>query len=405
MPKIKVVINKTNQAKIDKFIKSVTLDNKDEFVAQFQERVIYEIRSLRDCSEKNIITEFIDSLKYVISNLEEPVWKIDYFDLAVARMRTKLAHKYTADQHFDNNIDIYFNEVKREYILHPMNESDSLEFLPENRDIFIKNNLKLVINCAKRYRGLGLPFEDLIQVGNYGLLIAFDKFDTSRDNLRKEIMNAVEDDERETFTHDEAAELVASKFIYGKLLDKTLKALPDDGFDGKQSFKDWVMLNVRTAVFASVAFQWTKASILYELSHFGSTVNIPKSAKLDGIPPIVSLDSFNPHTDDNYHDNQIAGVANEEFIAESESLEREENDALYKNTVDRLLGELPDLDRRVVKKKFGIGFPMALSINEIAESEGMTPGRVKVMVNQAIKVLADNVTDAERNVLLDLFTN
>ena len=178
MPKIKVVINKTNQAKIDKFIKSVTLDNKDEFVAQFQERVIYEIRSLRDCSEKNIITEFIDSLKYVISNLEEPVWKIDYFDLAVARMRTKLAHKYTADQHFDNNIDIYFNEVKREYILHPMNESDSLEFLPENRDIFIKNNLKLVINCAKRYRGLGLPFEDLIQVGNYGLLIAFEKFDT-----------------------------------------------------------------------------------------------------------------------------------------------------------------------------------------------------------------------------------
>ena len=58
-----------------------------------------------------------------------------------------------------------------------------------------------------------------------------------------------------------------------------------------------------------------------------------------------------------------------------------------------------------MKKKFGIGFPMALSINEIAESEGMTPGRVKVMVNQAIKVLADNVTDAERNVLLDLFTN
>ena len=52
MPKIKVVINKTNQAKIDKFIKSVTLDNKDEFVSQFQERVIYEIRSLRDCSEK-----------------------------------------------------------------------------------------------------------------------------------------------------------------------------------------------------------------------------------------------------------------------------------------------------------------------------------------------------------------
>ena len=49
---------------------------------------------------------------------------------------------------------------------------------------FIKNNLKLVVNCAKRYLDNGLPFEDLIQAGNVGLLTAFEKFDTERGNLR-----------------------------------------------------------------------------------------------------------------------------------------------------------------------------------------------------------------------------
>jgi len=38
----------------------------------------------------------------------------------------------------------------------------------------------LVVSVAKRYRGMGLPFEDLIQEGNLGLLRAVEKFDPDR---------------------------------------------------------------------------------------------------------------------------------------------------------------------------------------------------------------------------------
>jgi RNA polymerase primary sigma factor len=48
------------------------------------------------------------------------------------------------------------------------------------RQRLIEKNLRLVVSVAKKYRGMGLPFEDLIQEGNIGLMKAVDKFDPDR---------------------------------------------------------------------------------------------------------------------------------------------------------------------------------------------------------------------------------
>src|SRR5919106_4083768 len=45
------------------------------------------------------------------------------------------------------------------------------------RQRLIEKNLRLVVSVAKKYRGYGLPFEDLIQEGNMGLMKAVEKYD------------------------------------------------------------------------------------------------------------------------------------------------------------------------------------------------------------------------------------
>ena len=407
----KDTICKTNLLKISKCINKLSKifnfsDEDIQFIGESLHKLIQkESKLLKDCSEKNITEFYIENLLKKLNTSTNFRDSIFWSDLTV-KTRDKLAIKYTGNKNFDNNIDIYFNEVKAEYIKHPMGESDELEFIPENYDIFIKNNLKTVIECAKRYQNLGLTFEDLIQAGNVGLLTALEKYDKNKANLRIKILKLLHASELNSFTYEEAKQIVTDGFVYSKNLDKTLEKLPIHGFSNKNDFEHWINNNIKVASFASVAFMWIRAEIIIELNQVGSVIHVPQSAQKQGVSManIIHLDSINPYTDDCYHDNQISSVVTDEFIVEENAIEINEQNNTFKDIVNDVLFKLSDIERRLIKKRYGIDYPGQLSINEIAENEYLSVNKVKYIINNALNKIAANITPRDKETIIQLLS-
>ena len=286
-------LTKTSLNKINNFLDSVEDKIEDqEFFETFNDIVYKDVKMIKDCAETSIVDFYISNCKELLNKYDYEIYETFYDDLK-SKTRNKLVDKYVSKATFDNNIDIYFNEVKREYILHPMGESEDMAFVPENRDIFIKNNLKLVIDCAKRYQNLGLPLDDLIQAGNEGLLITFNKFDTDRANLRFAILDDINKSEKVYFTHTDAEELIKRNFQYTKTLDATLKKIPENGFNSKKEFKEWTNENIKKASFSSIAFAWIRATIISEINKLGKVIRVPKSAQKEHSSVNIITQSLN----------------------------------------------------------------------------------------------------------------
>ena len=78
----------------------------------------------------------------------------------------------------------YLKEIRHIPLLTPQEEISLSRKIKKGderaRKAMIRGNLRLVINIAKRYMYLGIPFLDLIEEGNLGLMKAVDKFNPSK---------------------------------------------------------------------------------------------------------------------------------------------------------------------------------------------------------------------------------
>jgi len=87
----------------------------------------------------------------------------------------------TEDVSTEDPVRIYLKEIGKIPLIDGDSEVELAKKIVEGDDDaknkLVEANLRLAVNIAKRYIGKGLPFLDLIQEGNIGLLKAVEKFD------------------------------------------------------------------------------------------------------------------------------------------------------------------------------------------------------------------------------------
>ncbi|MFN8657491.1 MAG: sigma-70 family RNA polymerase sigma factor [Candidatus Obscuribacterales bacterium] len=84
----------------------------------------------------------------------------------------------------EDSVRLYLREIGRVKMIRPDEEIELARRIAkgdgEAKKKLIQANLRLVISIAKKYVNRGLPFQDLIQEGNLGLIRAAEKFDHTK---------------------------------------------------------------------------------------------------------------------------------------------------------------------------------------------------------------------------------
>ncbi len=88
------------------------------------------------------------------------------------------------DSFSEDSVRLYLREIGRVKMIKPDEEIELARRIAkgdeEAKKKLIQANLRLVISIAKKYVNRGLPFQDLIQEGNLGLIRAAEKFDHTK---------------------------------------------------------------------------------------------------------------------------------------------------------------------------------------------------------------------------------
>ena len=368
------------------------LDNNQDLVSEYES--IDSIIPLEYCYEEVIssyarIVKINKNIKFD-SALEEALKYAIRYNTNILDGFDSVISNISLESQSSNSTQQYFKEINNIYNKH--NNEYDIEYCEENREKLIEMNLKTVISIAKKYQGLGLSLNELISAGNLGLVIAWDKFDPDRSELKDNILKKVET-MPDVFTSNELYDELLEFMQYGDIKKKFQERfLPNQSYQKSMLIK-WINNNIYNAKFNSIATMWIRAYILIEIDNNSRVVKKPKTEiykdkeKFGAYKKETIMDIDAPISDSS--DVSLGDLLYIEDDTQSDMDVSEAYD-IFKSNLSLLLDGVKTRDRTIFLKKFGIGLPRPMLPKEIADQEGLSIARISQIFQTVMEQMQKN---------------
>jgi len=288
----------------------------------------------------------------------------------------------------DDPVGLYFRQMAQEPLLNAIEEVDlarriemgkkaagylalnpDMDISPERLERFDKlirdgqaarehlgrANTRLVVSIAKRYMSQGLPFPDLIQEGNVGLMRAVDKYDYKRGNrfstyatwwIRQAITRALAQKTRTIRIPLHMTERIRQMYRTAQSLEQSLGRRP------------------------------SAEEIALEMDVPLDTIR----NMMDASQHAVALER--PVGDDG--DTEFG-----DFIEDQETLSPVDSaiQHLLEETIEQVLGELTNRQSSILRLRFGLGGGEPHTLEEIANKFGLSRERIRQLEKEALRRL------------------
>ncbi|MBC7812895.1 MAG: sigma-70 family RNA polymerase sigma factor [Burkholderiales bacterium] len=216
-------------------------------------------------------------------------------------------------------------------------------------------NTRLVVSIAKRYMGQGLPFPDLIQEGNVGLMRAVDKYDYKRGNrfstyatwwIRQAITRALAQKTRTIRIPLHMTERIRQMYRVAQSLEQNLGRRPS-------------------------------------LEEIADEMELPADTirgMMDASQHAIALER--PVGDDG--DSEFG-----DFIEDQDSPSPVESATqhLLQETIEEVLSELTPRQSHILRLRFGLGGGEPHTLEEIANKFGLSRERIRQLEKEALRRL------------------
>lgn len=407
MPKIVIRFSKENLSRINTTLDLIQSDElvlTDSDKNDFIDFLKNEYKVIRHITENVAVNCYLAATEFVFSDKHSVEFMSDEMKMKVSKCARELILAEQNKIQSLDSIDYWFNEVNKEMIKTIDFNNDDFEIVPENRDLFIRKNLRLVINCAKRYRFIGIPFEDLIQTGNIGLIKAYDSYDGERSTIREKIVNQIKSSKKEVWSEEEVAELLNENIKYTNDITKIIfGSIPEDGFTSKNDFITWCKENIKAASLPSVSFIMIRSEILMSLNE-SRQVNIPYKKLANGYTNFISLNKSSPSTGCNAENSLMFDKSKEDFfIYDDEKISEEEQTTLNQLLERYVTNFLEPEEQYILTEYFGLNSENEkCGIEELMIKTGLSKRALSKTIKTLCKKIYDQIPQNEKNYIKEL---